>query len=364
MKEKMLYFMHIDWNWIKQRPHFLAEELSSYYDITVYYLKGFKKNLFQKGEKPNYVSCIYRFPFLNNKISRKLNQHLIKIQLKNKIEKFKYIWLTNPILFGLVKNLIPQEAVLIYDCMDDYLEFLEIKKSRDKFNNIYYLEMCLIKRSDYIFASSTNLKNKLETRYGNLNNKCYIINNAVKIPKFYINKIDLYKKYNIDKNMKIATYIGTISEWFDFDLIMRSIELNQNITYLFVGPKDRNFPKHERIIYEGPVNHEEALRIMCSSDCLIMPFKVNDLILSVDPVKIYEYIYSCVPSIVVRYNETLKFEDFVYLYSSLNEYIHYINLLTNDKLPLKQDKSLYIQYAEQNTWKNRAEEILSILNGS
>ena len=29
--------MHIDWNWIKQRPHFLAEGLNEYCDITVLY---------------------------------------------------------------------------------------------------------------------------------------------------------------------------------------------------------------------------------------------------------------------------------------------------------------------------------------
>ena len=33
--KKMLYCMHIGWNWIKQRPHFIAEELANEYDLTV-----------------------------------------------------------------------------------------------------------------------------------------------------------------------------------------------------------------------------------------------------------------------------------------------------------------------------------------
>ena len=36
-RKKILYIMHVDWNWIKQRPHFIAEELTTWYDIKVVY---------------------------------------------------------------------------------------------------------------------------------------------------------------------------------------------------------------------------------------------------------------------------------------------------------------------------------------
>ena len=35
VKEKMLYIMGIDWNWIYQRPQILAEKLDRDYDVTV-----------------------------------------------------------------------------------------------------------------------------------------------------------------------------------------------------------------------------------------------------------------------------------------------------------------------------------------
>ena len=31
----LLYLMHVDWRWIKQRPHFLAEILSEDLDLAV-----------------------------------------------------------------------------------------------------------------------------------------------------------------------------------------------------------------------------------------------------------------------------------------------------------------------------------------
>ena len=34
-KERILYIMGIDWQWIYQRPHILAEKLAQDYDVTV-----------------------------------------------------------------------------------------------------------------------------------------------------------------------------------------------------------------------------------------------------------------------------------------------------------------------------------------
>src|SRR5690242_14990871 len=32
---RILYLMHVDWRWIKQRPHFLAEALMTHYELLV-----------------------------------------------------------------------------------------------------------------------------------------------------------------------------------------------------------------------------------------------------------------------------------------------------------------------------------------
>ena len=41
---KILYLMHVDWNWIKQRPHFIAEKLFlNEIEVNVFYQKYFYK---------------------------------------------------------------------------------------------------------------------------------------------------------------------------------------------------------------------------------------------------------------------------------------------------------------------------------
>ena len=49
-------------------------------------------------------------------------------------------------------------------------------------------------------------------------------------------------------------------------------------------------PKHRRIHWKGVIEHNKLWENVKEMDALIMPFKVNDIIRDVDPVKLYEYI--------------------------------------------------------------------------
>ena len=70
--KKMVYEMNVEWNWIKQRPHFLAEELAKYFDITVLYQYRYNRKGLQhrevQGEKLKPVHVIpMHFRAENNK---------------------------------------------------------------------------------------------------------------------------------------------------------------------------------------------------------------------------------------------------------------------------------------------------------
>ena len=43
-KGKILYFMPVDWNWIAQRPHFMALELQKEYDAVILAVGAYKRS--------------------------------------------------------------------------------------------------------------------------------------------------------------------------------------------------------------------------------------------------------------------------------------------------------------------------------
>ena len=92
-------------------------------------------------------------------------------------------------------------------------------------------------------------------------------------------------------------YVGTISEWFDFDLLISILDEYKTINAVLIGPSDVKIPKHDRIHYLGTVERKYIFNIMSHAWVLVMPFLINELVKSVNPVKLYEYIYMGKPII-------------------------------------------------------------------
>ena len=78
---KILYVMHVDWDWIKQRPHFLAEQLSLHFDVRVIYAFARNRSLLVKRQGENVRTLpMIRLPFRQRFwLSRTINLILQKI---------------------------------------------------------------------------------------------------------------------------------------------------------------------------------------------------------------------------------------------------------------------------------------------
>ena len=61
--KKMLYMMHIDWDWIFQRPQILAMELSKYFDVTVQYRFANNRKTVRKNKiRPQKQAVYFQLP--------------------------------------------------------------------------------------------------------------------------------------------------------------------------------------------------------------------------------------------------------------------------------------------------------------
>ena len=366
--KSVLYIMNESWFWIKQRPHFIAEYLSEYYHTDVFCEKRFTKLVDNEVPTNLRIKNIFKFPFAHNNIVRGINKFLHKHILfpkyfKNIEKKYDIIWLNDPKHFSYIRRFIGNEKMVVYDCMDDLLEFQGSKKNSKIYDVLFSQEKNLFDRCNIVFCSSETLKEKLCKRYGKKDN-IFVINNAI-----YINDFDSDKEkipdelLNIFKiNKKTLCYFGAVSEWFDFEILSKCLENFKDIGILLVGPSDVKIPTADRLYIYPPVKHNLVLKLLKKADALIMPFKITELVKSVNPVKLYEYIYGCVPSIIVSYPESDKFKDYIYLYNEYQDFHKYIELLISNKLLLKKPEEDYINFALQNSWEKRITEILFHLN--
>ncbi len=346
---KMLYLMWIDWRWIWQRPQILASELAIKHDVTVMFPQNVisRQRMQRNNPYPDKYKKIYVVP-LYDKISL-LNSAMnliIQWRMRN-VSRFDAIWVGHP-LFG---KFIPADysGMIIYDCMDNHAA---LSGSEKKGKIVDEEETYLAGRSNLIFASSSLLKEKMEKYVVRPDAKVILVRNGY----------DHKKVYNMDRaekreNYKLG-YIGTISEWMDFLVIIQSVERCPDIEYHFIGLVSGNLPaKRNRLYFEGVVEHQVLYDKIRDYDCLVMPFLVNDIVLSVDPVKLYEYISFGKCIISVYYPEIERFREYVYFYRTAEEYCKLVMQLSEQGFPPKYSGEMREAFLRENTWNRRIELI-------
>ncbi|MGE5364533.1 MAG: hypothetical protein ACM3SM_10405 [Bacteroidota bacterium] len=367
---RIFYFMHISWFWVKQRPQYLCEELSRYYDIEVFHLNPLHKSkkLVNNGDKlPSKINSIYLLPLnKRSKMISWLNKKLSAIYFSYILpgRGYNIYWITHPILLEFIDVKLFTNGLIVYDCMDDALTEPSVVKS-GKSIRLRNLERILVEKSSLVFCSSDNLKAKILTRYG-VNDKCFVCNNGLALNA--MNNPDhsaaeyLMSLFGSGRGYKIISYVGVISKWMDLRLLIESLNKYNDIIYYLWGPVECEIPKHERLKCMGTIPKNQVQLVLNNSDMLVMPFVLSDFIESVNPVKIYEYIYSGTPSVVINYGEMENFSDFLFLYKNDSEYFGYIEMLLSGKLKMKKGKTETMEYLKYCTWENRASSISQVID--
>lgn len=352
MKQKILYLMHVDWGWIKQRPHFLAEKLHEVYDVSVYYALSRNRKVMTANPTTIKTSPIVTLPFKKISFIKKLNAIFQKIIFGMILKKTKpdIIWITHPSLHDYLPRNQLSEYKVVYDCMDDVLGFTNTPQAKVELDQS---EKRLFEDSEIVFVSSKHLQNQIVKRGCDRGKTCLVRNG-------YNGEIIKPKIENMNKKVFSLAYVGTISNWVNFDIILKSLEAFENIEYHFYGPIECEVPINNRIIFHGPVKHSELYNEIRECDCLIMPFKINDLILSVDPVKLYEYVNFNKNIISVFYEEIERLRDFVYFYRDNSEYLEVLGKLIKNNTLKYNEESRY-RFLINNTWDKRTEVIISEL---
>ncbi|EKO3878689.1 hypothetical protein P0F40_000389 [Vibrio metschnikovii] len=347
---KILYLMQVDWNWIKQRPHFIAEGLSKLgHEVVVYSpFSQSRDNLTDNNSEEIFNNYYFRMPYKirNTKWFNWLSNITTKFQLPD-FNNFDAVFITYPEQVEWIPSKF--QGKIIYDCMDDHTEFegIDVKKLLDS-------EVKLCELSSIITFSSENLSRVVRQRTGVDTLKCHLIRNGLS------NSLDLegmseWKEYN----RKIA-YIGTISEWIDNDILLSILDEFEDTVIDMIGPITIERLEHPRINYLGAIPHEQLKSIVTGYGAFIMPFQVNELIKSVDPVKLYEYIFFGRAIITCHYPEIERFSYFVNFYHDNKSVVDIINKLSHGST-LSISKEERYKFLYNNTWSSRVEKFDALL---
>ena len=352
------YFAPIPFRFLKQRPQFLAEELSKKHDV--YYVeptipllrKLIKGGELWYGKNEDITASLHiirangfftghrmfdRIDFL------RLNSLAERIQIEKRIPKPDVFWIGYVGWYPVVSHF---SGCLIYDKMDENSllasnEFLQ--------DHLATIEKSLLKRANIIFTTAKLLYENAKK----VNENVFLVPNAVvknRVP------VKLSSDSNTDK--RVYGYVGMIDHWFDLDTVRIIVEADRNNYIELVGPN--NIPEfvHPRVKYTGLVESDRVMSMIDNFDVCLYPFKNSALLDTINPVKIYEYLSMNKPIIAVDSKETRQFGNRLHLYS--NEETLYQLVQTALPRPFISDIDR-VHFVGENCWEKRGNDILRII---
>lgn len=345
-KIKILYFMNVDWSWIRQRPHILAQMLDEIYDVTVLYPKYITRPWRKQYRTKETKRCkpIFQIPFEQNSLILSKLQERITVNKIGDVNQYDIVWCSSPVY----QKYIPDDyrGMIIYDDMDDNVALQTDKNIAERMR---IGQDALFERADIVLTTSNYLMSRLSEK---MQEKAYLVRNGS-----CVDLLEKVKGANSNKERFDIGYLGTISEWFDFSLIQKCVNDNSDIRFNLFGPNLVSVPRDEQIILHGIIEHDEIVEKLDDMDCMIMPFVLNEIVLAVDPVKLYEYIGMGKCIISIKYPEIERFEDFVYFYEDESSLQELLKDLKMKGFPPKYNEKMQKTFLADNSWEQRIKEI-------
>lgn len=239
-----------------------------------------------------------------------------------------------------------------YDAMDDFPQFYSGLSQRSMARR----ERELTSRVDRILVSSHALQSKFEK----ISNNVQLVPNACEF-----SCSPGRSNTSAPRTTKVIGYIGTISNWFDWELVIKIARSVQNIQIQLHGPvfsqPSQHLPNNVKIY--PPCEHSKVPDILRNFDIGLIPFKRNQLTHSVDPVKYYEYRSMGLPVISTRFGEmTYHATNDTGIYF-IDDSTDFSNLF-NQALTHKDSEQDIIAFRSQNSWNQRFLPLANWLNSS
>lgn len=371
-KKLMLAISAGEWEGIQHRPHHFMRRSAQTGWTVIYveppatlisplknkkmlirwqnWLKGLRKaeeNIYTLSPPPI-------LPFGNKyRWINKINQWLISRTIKRVLKSFGnypvdlYSFLPNAV------DLLPylKTDKVIYDCVDDHGFFTGFINA----DVVYQMEKELMAHADASFATAKQL---MEDRKGWSDN-FHLIPNGAEFEHFDITT----KKANItmpidikEVQHPIVGFVGGISDWIDISLITDVAKQMTDVSFVLIGPiatQVEQLKELPNVSMLGSKPYQQLPSYIAEFDTCLIPFKINKLTESVNPIKMFEYLSAGKPVISTPLPEVVNYRHVVEIASNKEEMIEAIQkTITPAELDEARIKRRQ-QVGKENSWDAR-----------
>lgn len=290
---------------------------------------------------------------------------LIEFTSKMK-NKYLMIYCTDYIPMEVLKPYLDSNFKIIYEYVDGIDENLCGKETAKLLTERH--ETIINECSPYIVATATKLYDGAKK----INNEANIelITNGVDYEHFKAKKMDIPQELQgIKKKDDILIgYYGALANWFDYDLVRKLAQINQNYQIILIGlDYDKTLGESkilelENVHYLGRKEYKDLPQYLNNFDICIIPFLINEITLSTSPVKAFEYMAAKKPIITTDLPECRKYKS-ILIGKTHEEFLQKVRL-AEEKIKDKEYLDILDEEAKENTWEKKFKKLVElVING-
>ena len=359
------------WGFLRQRPEQIASRLANegykiiYFQNPIYLNSSLRaKNILtmRKVMKNLYAINLFPPPFLGKLrfITEKVGLLLFKVYLKCLNFKPDIAIFYSLLHVFLLDTLKSMGVRILYDCIDEHSGFSDLHDV----SRVLKAEREIVKRSSIVIATSKTLCEKISK----VNPNCFYVPNAADFEHFQ-KATRIKEKPQEIKHLQypIIGFIGAIYDWINIDLLCKLAELHPDYSILLVGPVEfglDKLKKYPNITMVGVKKYSLLPQYLsCMNVCLI-PFKINNLTLSSNPIKLYEYLAAGKPVVSTALPEIRNNASHVVMIAKTDEdFILKVEEAVNESKKSENNRTISrrVNFARNNSWEKRVDTIEKIL---
>ena len=261
------------------------------------------------------------------------------------------VWISNPVFCDLVPQKISPRKLFVR-IADDNSKFYDVPES------IIEAEERLLRKADCIFATSTPLFERLKK---SVDGTVRYLPNGVDYEFFARPRGGEPPEYEGISSKKVV-YVGVIQKWFDLEMMEKVIGDNPQVHFFLIGELYVDLGRLSRAPnchVLGPRPYESIPQYLQWSDVAIIPFKYDELIRSVSPIKLYEYCAAGIPAVSTWWDELAAVNPPARLARSHEEF--QAQLRQELDSPTHKRETLQA-FAAANSWEKRFDQIMECLD--
>jgi glycosyltransferase involved in cell wall biosynthesis len=304
------------------------------------------------------VQTLLQLPFHRFRLVRWLNRLLISATVRfvawREGVRRPIAWFMVPHLAGVVGRL--NEQLSVYYCIDDYATLPDVNQDA-----IRSMDEELTRRADVVFASAESLRDR---KLG-LNSHTYFSPHGVDVELFGRARDERTQVPADTAHLAkpVVGFFGLVEDWIDLELVDYLAENRPLWTFLFIGRVavgEAKLPRRPNVHFVGKRPYESLPAYGKQFDVAIIPFKLTEVILHANPLKLREYLAMGLPIVSVSTPEIDKYSDVVEIARSREEYLAKLDaVLSGPPSPAMVRRRLERVAAE--SWDSRLREVLDVV---